>query len=59
MERERRATTQLPVPDFMRKSWEDAKRKEKDKLTVDYANDATDSRAALLLAQLVSGVRSC
>jgi len=33
MKKERKAATQLPVPDFLRKSWEDSKRKGTDKMT--------------------------
>lgn len=33
MKKERKAATQLPVPDFLRKAWEESKRKGTDKLT--------------------------
>ena len=33
MTKDRKAVTQLPVPDFLRKAWEDSKRKGTDKLT--------------------------
>ena len=33
MTKDRKAVTQLPVPDFLRKAWEDSKRKATDKLT--------------------------
>ena len=33
MKKERKDATQLPVPDFLRKSWEDSKRKGTDKMT--------------------------
>ena len=33
MKKERKAATQLPVPNFLRKAWEDSKRRGTDKLT--------------------------
>ena len=33
MKKERKAVTQLPVPEFLRKAWEDSKRKGTGKLT--------------------------
>ena len=33
MKKERKAATQSPVPEFLRKAWEDSKRKGTDKVT--------------------------
>ena len=33
MKKERKAATQFPVPEFLRKAWEDSKRKGTDKMS--------------------------
>jgi hypothetical protein len=33
MKKERKAATQLPVPEFLRKAWENSKRRGTDKIT--------------------------